>query len=189
MKKMSCLLVAALFPVAVIADGSHGDMHKHDEGHGMKEAINKSHGNDSAEHVSTVGKAGKESEVTRTIEVDLLDTMRFEFRPSLSIKRGDVVRLVITNRGNMRHEFSIGNESEQNDHRAMMRSMPGMMHQDANRVTVDPGKSTSLIWRFDGEEDPVFACNIPGHSEAGMIERTQLLQERKLYESVEYFVQ
>ena len=169
MKKMNSILIATLFPIAVIAGGGHGDSH------GMRGMKAESHGHAEDAHKSGVGQAGMESEVSKTIAVGLLDTMRFEFSPALVLKSGDVVKFVVTNKGSIKHEFSIGSESEQIKHRKMMRSMPTMTHQDANTVTVEPGQSMSLLWKFDGDEAPVFACNIPGHAEAGMVKRIQLM--------------
>ena len=50
----------------------------------------------------------------------------------------------------------------------MMREMPNMEHKDPNAVILEPGESATLKWRFKGGETVVFACNIPGHYEAGM---------------------
>jgi len=46
--------------------------------------------------------------------------------------------------------------------------MPDMVHEDANSVTVEPGQTRELVWAFTGESQVELACNIPGHSEAGM---------------------
>ena len=51
----------------------------------------------------------------------------------------------------------------------MMRQMPRMVHEDPNTLTVEPGDTKVLTWRFEGDDPVVFACNIPGHSEAGMV--------------------
>ena len=53
-------------------------------------------------------------------------------------------------------------------HAAMMRQMPDMQHHEANAVSLDPGKSTNLLWRFSDAGTFEFACLIPGHREAGM---------------------
>lgn len=50
----------------------------------------------------------------------------------------------------------------------MMKQMPEMEHADANRVTVDPGKSADMIWQFTKAGTFEFACLQPGHWEAGM---------------------
>lgn len=45
----------------------------------------------------------------------------------------------------------------------------GMMrHDDANSVLVEPGKSAELTWAFDKATRLEFACNVPGHYQAGM---------------------
>jgi uncharacterized cupredoxin-like copper-binding protein len=100
--------------------------------------------------------------------------MRLEFDEALHLRRGDVVRFVVSNRGRLRHEFSIGSEQEQAAHRAMMRQMPDMVHDDPNTITVEPGQTKEIIWRFAGAEPVVFACNAPGHAEAGMVAKVTL---------------
>lgn len=163
MKLVSFCLVF-LVPLAVVAGGSDSGGHHHDD--------SAEHSQDG--HASAVGSPAGAESVTQTIHVDLLDTMRFAFNESLSLKHGDVVRFIVKNRGKIRHEFSIGNESEQDAHRANMRSMPNMVHDDPNAVTVEPGHTKELIWRFEGSGPVVFACNIPGHAEAGMVKEVKL---------------
>jgi uncharacterized cupredoxin-like copper-binding protein len=58
------------------------------------------------------------------------------------------------------------------DHGAMGQgSMPmaGMTHDDPNSVLVEPGKTAELTWTFSGTRDLEFACNVPGHYQAGMV--------------------
>lgn len=124
---------------------------------------------------SAVGKPASVVQATRTITVVMRDTMRYEFTPKPNIKAGEVVRFVVLNKGNIPHEFSIGDEKEQVSHRKMMQKMPGMTHSDGNTVSVFPGKSKELTWRFSGDSEVVFACNVPGHFEAGMFKKTTLL--------------
>lgn len=105
----------------------------------------------------------------RIVQVSMHDTMRFKFGPGLeSLRDGEVVKFVLSNKGSIVHEFSIGNADEQKKHAAMMSQMTTMKHKDANATFLDPGKTTSLTWRFKGKDTVVFACNIPGHFEAGM---------------------
>jgi len=183
-----CMLT--VLPLTVWAGGSHSDAHHdhdaptaqsqdadhHDSGHGHAGNGSDHHGSGDGQagHVSSVGGPTDSATVDRNIEVDLLDTMRFEFDGPLDLKQGEVVRFVVTNRGKLRHEFSIGSEAEQSAHRRMMIEMPDMVHEDANTVTVELGETRELIWQFDGENLLVFACNIPGHSEAGMVAEVKL---------------
>jgi uncharacterized cupredoxin-like copper-binding protein len=99
--------------------------------------------------------------------------MRYAFSPAPYIKPGDVVTFVITNKGGILHEFSIGDEQEQAKHREMMQKMPKMVHQDASTVTIEPGKTEVLTWKFN-TAGVVIACNIPGHFEAGMFKNITL---------------
>ncbi len=170
--KKSILIIsaAALIPFGVMAGGSHSDGHHHETEPAHHQDMG--HGDDHHEaggHASRVGEPAAAGAATRTVHVDLLDTMRFAFDAPLDLKRGQAVRFVVTNRGQVRHEFSIGSKDEQESHRAMMRQMPNMVHDDPNTVTVEPGQTRELTWRFDGEQPVVFACNIPGHAEAGMV--------------------
>ena len=117
---------------------------------------------------SAVGQPAEATDATKTVEVSLLDSMKFEFAGLPDIQNGDIVKFVVTNQGKLTHEFSIGNAEEQDAHRKMMQQMPDMQHADGNTVTVQPGESKELAWQFSGPGEVVFACNIPGHFEAGM---------------------
>ena len=181
-EKLLAIGVVVLTPLGVIAGGSHsGGHHAHAEPAAVQQgkddhADRHDHHADghAGMHASSVGEPATVDAVSRTIRVDLLDTMRFAFDVPLDLKHGEVVRFVVTNRGQIRHEFSIGSADEQDAHREMMRNMPNMVHDDPNAVTVDPGQTRELIWRFQGDQPVVFACNIPGHSEAGMVAKAML---------------
>lgn len=134
------------------------------EGHAAHDHSTHNH----ATAVSTVGKPSDASHATKTIKVDLLDSMKFDFHNKMTINKGDVVRFVVTNKGEMNHEFSIGSEKEQKAHLEMMKQMPDMVHNDGNTITVKPGETKELTWKFTTKDTVVFACNIPGHFEAGM---------------------
>ena len=103
------------------------------------------------------------------IEVSMQDSMRFKFSPGLdSLKDGEVIEFRVRNDGQVQHEFSIGNSDDQVRHAIMMKNMPDMKHNDPNTVSLAAGESTILTWTFMGKDTVVFACNIPGHFEAGM---------------------
>ena len=95
--------------------------------------------------------------------------MQFVFEPRLSnLMDGETIEFIVTNDGAIRHEFSIGNAEDQVKHAEMMRKMPNMVHEDPNTVSLAAGETARLSWRFIGKDTVVFACNIPGHFEAGM---------------------
>jgi uncharacterized cupredoxin-like copper-binding protein len=93
--------------------------------------------------------------------------MRF-IPDKLTIKRGETIRLHISNAGKIPHEFVLGTRQELAEHATMMRQMPGMTHSDANAVQVAPGKSADIVWQFSKPGNFLFACLIPGHRESGM---------------------
>jgi len=51
-----------------------------------------------------------------------------------------------------------------------MEKFPEMEHDDPNAVSVEPGKSAELVWKFTkaGTWDIGFACLLPGHFSNGM---------------------
>lgn len=117
---------------------------------------------------SAAGRPGDPSPVDRTVNVTALDTMRFE-PSSLEVKPGETIRFVVTNAGKLPHEFVIGTYEEQSEHAAMMKKMPGMAHQDANSLRLQPGETKTLVWQFDQGGRVQIACHEPGHYEAGMV--------------------
>lgn len=157
MKKVQTWLLASLFTIGfsgnvfAAADG-HGDGHAM-EGHKM----------------SAVGMpAEKGAAPNKTITVHLMDTMKFNFSNLAGIEEGDIVKFIVMNKGKITHEFGIGSVEEQTAHRKMMQSMPNMKHEDGSTVSVAPGQSKELVWQFLGDATAQFACNVPGHFEAGM---------------------
>lgn len=154
MKQIQFLILFTIFSSTAFAAGSGG--HSHGE----------SHGHEGAQFGVGQPFNGKPD---RTVMVSMLDTMRFEFSPELTdLHQGEVIKFVVKNDGSIVHEFSIGNSEEQMQHAEMMRKMPNMMHKDPNTVSLKPGEVANLTWRFMGKDKVVFACNIPGHFEAGM---------------------
>ena len=122
------------------------------------------------------GSPGTQTEVTRTIEVEASDSMRFK-PATIRVKRNEVVRFVVTNIGKIAHEFSIGDVATQRAHAKMMMSMPDMKHEDdQTTITIEPGQSKTLIWKFDRwPAGPIeIGCHVPGHYEAGMRARIVL---------------
>lgn len=168
MKYLVVPSVLFLLSGPVVAGGEH--KHHHDAGHDQKHGHDKGHGHDHGKHgVSKVGAPAPADKASKTINVAMSDNMRFAFDQPLEIRHGEIVRFVVSNQGKIRHEFSISNAEEQKAHVAMMKEMPDMKHEDGNTITVEPGEQLALTWQFSGEREVVLACNIPGHSEAGMI--------------------
>lgn len=113
------------------------------------------------------GEPGMASMANRTVTVIMLDTMRFT-PDTVSVKEGETIRFIVKNAGTIRHEMMIGTIAELKEHADLMRQFPEMEHEDANAVTVDPGKEGEIVWTFTVPGIFDFACLIPGHYEAGM---------------------
>ncbi len=165
--------IALAMSGAASAGGTHGGGHGHSDGFAF-------------------GEPGKASEVSRTIEITMGDNY---FEPeALEIAAGETVRFVVRNDGEFLHEFNIGTAAMHAEHQKEMATMMehGMMtatgmnhrmmqmdhaatgmsshvHDDPNSVLLEPGETAELIWTFTQATDLEFACNVPGHYEAGMM--------------------
>ncbi len=121
----------------------------------------------SGNHAADVGKPGIAAKVTRTVQVDMSDAMRFT-PSSIQVKQGETVRLVVKNSGRLPHELVIGSAQDLQAHEAQMKQHPGMVHADENLVSVAPGQTGELLWQFTRAGQIEFACLQPGHFDAGM---------------------
>lgn len=170
------LLVAASFAISgsALAAGSHSG--GHGQGHG---------------DAMSFGAPARAADADRTIEIEMGDSY---FRPELlSIRSGETIRFVVRNSGELLHEFNLGTAAMHAAHREEMMTMmeegaltatgidssmmggghgsshgSGHGHDDPNSVLVGPGETRELVWRFSKLTDLEFACNVPGHYEAGM---------------------
>ena len=106
--------------------------------------------------------------VRRTIEITMLDTMRF-IPNEITVKQGEIVRLTVKNVGKVMHELVIGTQQELDTHAEMMNKHPGMEHDEPYMAHVSPGKTADIIWNFNRAGQFDFACLLPGHYDAGMV--------------------
>ena len=116
---------------------------------------------------SPTGEPGKAGAVTREIAVTMAEKMRF-LPSSIAVRRGETVRFVVKNDDIEPHEFMLGEIAALQQHAAHMRLHPTMQHDEPNAITLLPGQSGALVWRFTHAGIVDFACLIPGHFEAGM---------------------
>lgn len=150
MKKNAILAVATL-GIAAVSTTAWGTGN-HSGGHGEGEAI---------------GKPGDSAKVSRTISVDMSDTMRFS-PANFSVKQNETIRFVVKNSGKVKHEFVLGTEKELKEHYEVMKKNPEMEHADPNMVTVAPGKTGEVVWQFTKAGKVNVGCLQPGHFDAGM---------------------
>ncbi|MDY7065204.1 hypothetical protein PsexTeo8_16310 [Pseudomonas extremaustralis] len=142
-------------------------------------------------HTYAFGQPASADKATRTVEVVMQD---MSFSPkSLDVKAGETVHFVLVNKGQLLHEFNLGDAAMHAEHQKQMMQMQsggmmsatgmgkmdhsamghgemgGMKHDDPNSVLVEPGKTAELTWTFSKATGLEFACNIPGHYQAGMV--------------------
>lgn len=150
MKKiLSTALIAAFAAAPAFAGGTHGGGH-----------------NDEME----VGKPGEAAHADREVAVIMKETDDGEmlFEPSsFSFAKGETVKFVITNEGELEHEFVLDTPERNVHHKELMAKMD-MEHDDPNSVRLDPGAAGEIVWTFSNSGTFEFACLIPGHYESGM---------------------
>ena len=135
------------------------------------------------------GEPGEAQQVSRTIEIVMHDNY---FEPEqLSFAAGETVRLKVRNEGALVHEFNIGTAAMHEAHQGQMQMMVDhgviqgdhlnhermkmdmggghtMEHSHANSLLLEPGQEAELVWTFASADSLEFACNVPGHYQAGM---------------------
>lgn len=143
-------------------------------------------------HGFDFGKPAKASEARRTVTVVMRDNL---YEPeAISVQAGETVRFVVKNEGQFVHEFNIGTAAMHAEHQKEMAMMVDhgvlepdrinrermkmdmgggktMAHDDPNSLLLEPGKSGEIVWTFTNATELEFACNIPGHYDAGMVGR------------------
>ena len=137
-----------------------------------------------------IGEKGNLSEVNRTIEIKMYDNY---YKPKeIKIKKGETIKFIVYNYGELVHEFSIATKEMHLKHQPEMMMMlenqillpdridkskmknmakknPSMAHSHSNSVLLSPGERGELIWKFNNKVKLEAACNVPGHYESGMI--------------------
>jgi len=183
MKKPMIIITTISAISLMYAGGNHNHSHGHEassvKNSGVIQDESKLHAghNNHTHQTSPAGKPANTKAANKIIYVDLVDAMRFEFESEPALEVGDIVRFVVTNKGQIPHEFSVGTDEEHEAHRKMMLEMPNMIHKDGNTITVRPGKTKELTWQFSGYSPVMFACNIPGHFEAGMYHKATIQEK------------
>jgi uncharacterized cupredoxin-like copper-binding protein len=104
----------------------------------------------------------------RVIHVTTTDALRFQPN-AFEVSVGETVRFEVTNADTIRHEFFIGDEDAQDDHEAEMVEMGGMLHDEPNGISVEPGEVKGLEHTFDAAGSVLIGCHEAGHYAGGMV--------------------
>jgi uncharacterized cupredoxin-like copper-binding protein len=132
-------------------------------------------GSESAEHSHemagfSAGEPGDPKELSRIIKVTMEehDGEMLYVPNRIEIRKGETIKFVIYNNGELDHEFVLASTEENSKHAEAMKMNPEMEHDDPNARRVAPKQTSEIIWKFTKPGQFEFACLIPGHREAGM---------------------
>jgi uncharacterized cupredoxin-like copper-binding protein len=127
------------------------------------------------------GRPGDPKKVSRTVRVEMHDTMQFlasgpgvrrvgaRASDEIRVNRGDTVKFIVSNDGKVMHEMVIGTMKELKEHAELMRKHPGMEHDEPFMAHVAPGKKGAIVWQFTKPGEFYYGCLVAGHFEAGMV--------------------
>jgi uncharacterized cupredoxin-like copper-binding protein len=153
-------LVRGLLGAGLLSSLSHASVAHTDKPHAKKGPVKKEQ--------TDWGIAGDAKDARRTIEVGMLDAMRF-VPDRIDARSGETIRFIARNNGKVLHEFVIGTQAENGKHAELMVKFPGMEHDEPYMAHVPPGKTGEIVWTFNRPGQFEFACLIAGHYQAGMV--------------------
>lgn len=156
---MKYVFVAATIALSMASLGTYA--------HGDKHQANKPASTKTAEE-KAFGREGDPKKVTRTVKVEMADTMRY-LPSEITVKVGETLRIEAKNSGKVMHEIVLGTMPELKAHAELMKKHPGMEHGDPYMAHVAPGKTEQIVWQFTKPGEFYYGCLIAGHFEAGMI--------------------
>jgi len=118
----------------------------------------------------SAGEPGNPKKPFRVVEVTMHEgDGKMGYTPdNLTIKRGEQVKFVIVNGGELKHEFILASEKDNLKHAELMKKYPEMEHDDPNGKNLEPKAKSEILWRFSKAGTFEYSCLIPGHREAGM---------------------
>lgn len=123
----------------------------------------------------SVGTPGDPKRISRVIEVGMTDLMRFD-PAAITVQQGETIRFVVSNRGKVDHEMVLGTMEDLKSHGVSMRANQHVAHDDPSAARVEPGRKKALAWQFSKAGKIFYACLIPGHFEAGMVGKIDVLK-------------
>ena len=119
----------------------------------------------------SAGEPGNPKKPARIVQITMREgDGKMMFIPErLEVRRGEQIRFVLRNNGELDHEFLLATTEENLKHGELMKKFPEMEHDDPNGKRLKPKATNEIIWRFTKAGEFEFACLIPGHRESGML--------------------
>ena len=146
--------------------------------------------NSIAASMSMIGEKGDPNNIDRVIKIKMYDNY---YEPNLiNIKKDETIKFIITNLGEMVHEYNIGTKEMHIKHQPEMQKLidheiitfdkidkkkmkemskkdHSLAHSHSNSIMLEPKTQGEIIWKFSKNIELEMACNIPGHYESGMV--------------------
>ena len=145
--------------------------------------------------MNMIGEKGDPNKVDRVIEIEMHDN--YYYPENIDVKKGETIKFIVKNLGNLVHEYNIGTKEMHIKHRPEMMKLVeneilladkidrkkmkemskkdhSMGHSHANSVLLEPNETGEIIWKFSKNISLEMACNMPGHYEVGMVGRINL---------------
>ena len=140
--------------------------------------------------MNIIGEKGDPNKIDRVVNIKMYDNY---YEPNVvKIKKGETIKFIIENLGELVHEYNIGTKEMHIKHQPEMQKLidheiilgdkidkikmkkmskmdHSLGHSHANSVMLEPKKTGELIWKFSKDIKLEMACNIPGHYETGMV--------------------
>ena len=118
----------------------------------------------------SAGEPGNPKKPARIVQITMREgDGKMMFIPErVEVRRGEQIRFVLRNNGELDHEFLLATTEENLKHGELMKKFPEMEHDDPNGKRLKPKATSEITWRFTKAGEFEFACLIPGHHEAGM---------------------
>ena len=159
MRRLALVAIVALLTTSGCAS---------DDGHERHSASGGNHDSSMDHGGSVPGSAVDKSEATREVLVIASDDLRFD-PTSIQVDAGEVITFVVRNDGETEHEFVLGDQDYQEMHESDMAEGDHHMSGMDNAVTIAPGESVELTWRFEEKGEVLYGCHEPGHYDGGMV--------------------
>jgi uncharacterized cupredoxin-like copper-binding protein len=96
----------------------------------------------------------------RVVWLNMDDSLKF-MPDAIDVARGESIRFVLTNSGQVVHEFQVGDAAK-----VAADDVDGVIVVEKDEL--DAGSTHAVDYTFDGAGPYAFACHEPGHYEAGM---------------------
>ena len=140
--------------------------------------------------MNMIGEKGDPNKIDRVVSIKMYDNY---YEPNIvKIKKGETIKFIVQNLGEMVHEYNIGTKEMHIKHQPEMQKLidheiivgdkidkvkmkkmskmdHSLGHSHSNSIMLEPKKSGEIIWKFSKDIELEMACNIPGHYESGMV--------------------